>query len=88
MSHQGLSVVQKCPVGLHPLYRSSNKEVPELAASYQGQAFHTGSPRVPFVACSLKGQKYELFIAASVYFENSLRCLRASVDIFIVYCVS
>lgn len=47
----------------------NNKDMPELAELWQEHVFSTGSPRLPFVACPLEGQKYELFIAASVPFE-------------------
>lgn len=64
----------------------NNKEVPELAELCQEHVFSAGSPRLPFVVCPLEGQKYELFIAASVHFEIILSCLGASADILIVYC--
>lgn len=64
----------------------NNKDVPDLAELWQEHVFSTGSPRLPFVARPLEGQKYELFIAASVPFEIILSCLGASVDILIVYC--
>lgn len=64
----------------------NNKDVPELAELWQERLFSTALPRLPFVAHPLEGQKYELFIAASVPFEIILSCLGASVDILIVYC--
>lgn len=64
----------------------ANKETPELAELCQEHVFNSGSPRLPFVAWPLEGQKYELFIAASVHFESILSCSGASVDILIVYC--
>jgi len=68
--------------------RCANKQVPELAELCQELVFSTGSPSLPFVVFALEGQKYELFIAASVHFEIILSCLGASVDILIVYCTS
>lgn len=58
----------------------------ELAERCQEHVFHTGSPRLPFVACPLEGQKYELFIAASVHVEIILSYLGASVDNLIIFC--
>lgn len=77
---------RSCPERLHQEGQCSNKEVSELAELCQEHVFRTGSPRLPFVVCSLKGQKYELFIAASVHGEIILSCLGASVDISIIFC--
>lgn len=71
---------------LHRKEQCKNKEVLELAELCQEDVFSTGSPRLPFVLCPLEGHKYELFIAASEHFEIILSCLKASVDILIVYC--
>lgn len=84
----GVKVSSKsCTERLRQEDQCTNKEVPELAELCQEHVFSASSPRLPFVAFPLEGQKYELFIAASVHLEITLSCLGASVDILIVYCI-